>query len=99
MLREALRRDPDDRVVPDLLELALSFVSTDPRGSGPAARLAHNLAYDVTLVRLCDHLGIGHDLTGNRAGPLARSHAEADLSAHLPALRELAQSQHLRTEY
>lgn len=99
MLLQALRQEPDDRSVPDLIEQALAFGSSQPEGGDTAARLAHNLAYDVTLVRLCDHLEIDHDLTGDRAGPLTRSQAEATLAAHLPSWRQIAMSQQPRREH
>ncbi len=51
-----------------------------------ASRLAVALAYDTVLARLCDALGVRHELTGERAGPYARRQAERALADVLPTL-------------
>lgn len=49
-------------------------------------RLAAALAYDVVLARLCENLGIPHELTGEAAGPVARRRTERALASVLPTL-------------
>ena len=45
-----------------------------------------SLAYDAALVRLCNRLGVEHDLMGGWPGLEARQQAEARLAERLPAL-------------
>ena len=49
-------------------------------------RLATALAYDVALGRLCENLGVAHELTGEAAGPVARRRTERALASVLPTL-------------
>lgn len=55
-------------------------------GQGSAERVGDALTYDVTLVHLCERLGIEHDLAGETAGPEARRRAEDAIAARLPSL-------------
>lgn len=87
MLKLAL--DTDEQAaseVPDLVNEALSRRLDLDCGGDAASRLARALAYDVTLVRLCERLGIAHDLTGGTAGPSARRQVERKLADRLPDL-------------
>ena len=49
-------------------------------------RLAAALAYDVALARLCESLGVTHELTGEAAGPVGRRRTERALATVLPTL-------------
>ena len=49
-------------------------------------RLAASLAYDVALARLCERLGVTHELTGEAAGAVARRRTERALASVLPTL-------------
>lgn len=74
----------------ELISDALARRETLARESDGATRLAAALAYDAALVRLCDQLGLEHDLTGASAGPEARGRAEARLATQLPELQAAA---------
>ena len=87
MLKLALQEDDRvDDTVAGLVDQALARRPDLDTGGDAASRLARALAYDVTLVRLCERLGIDHEMTGPRAGPTARRHAERVLEAKLPEL-------------
>ena len=87
MLKMALESDDQgDQTTSELVSRALSRRSDLESGGDAASRLARALAYDVTLVRLCERLGIEHDMTGPAAGPPARRHVERALAAKLPDL-------------
>lgn len=87
MLEMALEADEQtDGSVPELVTRALARRPDLDAGGDAASRLARALAYDVTLVRLCEQLGIEHDMTGPRAGPTARRHVERILASKLPEL-------------
>ncbi len=87
MLKMALEADEhEDSPVSELVSRALAFRLDLDCGGDAASRLARALAYDVTLVRLCEQLGVPHDMTGPAAGPSARRHAERALSGRLPEL-------------
>jgi hypothetical protein len=87
LLKLALADDqrPDSslaRLVDDVAARRRSLeVSADP-----AARLTAALAYDCALARLCATVGIGHDLTGDDAGSVARERVERALAAAVPTL-------------
>lgn len=84
LLRLALaERDEAERSVGELVSDALvQHENLDL--SGPAAdRLAAELAYDRSLVRLCDRLGIAHDLLGPCARKPARRKTERAVAAAL----------------
>ncbi|HET6964971.1 MAG TPA: hypothetical protein VFH58_09390 [Acidimicrobiales bacterium] len=91
LLKMALaeQHEPDrsvDRLVSEVLTRREAL-----RSHGDAAsRLAVALAYDSVLVRLCDALGVAHELTGEQAGPQARRKAERALSEVLPTLAVVA---------
>lgn len=51
-----------------------------------ATRLARSLAYDVVLIRLCEQIGLPHDMLGARAGSFARQETERQLVSRLPSL-------------
>jgi hypothetical protein len=53
-----------------------------------AGKLGDALAYDVALARLCDRLGLDHELAGESAGPLARRQAEVLVADSVPTLRD-----------
>ena len=54
--------------------------------SDAQSRLAAALAYDVALARLCRHVGMTHELTGEAAGPVGRRRTERALATVLPTL-------------
>ena len=85
MLKMALEADEHrDSPVPDLIAEALSCRVDLDCGGDAASRLARALAYDVALVRLCERLGLPHDMMGPMAGPSARRHAERALAGTVP---------------
>jgi hypothetical protein len=55
--------------------------------------LSLELSYDVVLVRLCERLGLSHDLLGRDAGPRARRRAEESLAERLPMLAALLEEE------
>jgi len=97
LLRMALGdgRDGRDQPVGSLVAKALSCrarlegaatgEALSPHAN-PADRVGDGLAYDVALVRLCDRLGVEHDLTGDGDGVSARDGAEARLADRLPSI-------------
>lgn len=97
LLRERLGRSPEGRpvgaLVAELLVRRARLVSPSggpgslPRaaGAGPE-RLAELLDYDECLVRLCDQLGVRHDMLEPFAPPNARHEAERALTRRLPLL-------------
>lgn len=88
MLKMALDADAQgDETVSDLVSRALARRLELDRGGDAATRLARALAYDVTLVRLCERLGVEHAMTGPAAGPPARRQVERALAGELPDLR------------
>ncbi len=87
MLKMALEADEQrDGSVSELVSQALARRPDLESGGDAATRLARALAYDVTLVRICEQLGIEHEMTGPRAGPTARRHVERMLATKLPEL-------------
>ena len=87
MLKLALESDEHaDSSVPALVNEALARRVDLECGGDAASRLARALAYDVILVRLCEQVGVPHDLTGESAGPSARRQAERKLAVRLPEL-------------
>ncbi len=85
MLKIALDADEHkDSPLPDLISQALSCRVDLDCGGDAAGRLARALAYDVALVRLCERLGVPHDMTGPMAGPSARRHVERALAGSVP---------------
>ena len=87
LLQMVLAEEGDDgRTVSELVSLALAC-RADLRGVGdPASRIGNALAYDAALIRLCDQLGVVHDLAGDVVGPAARRQAEMRLGERLPSL-------------
>jgi hypothetical protein len=87
MLRLALVADePGPSSVADLVSRAVTAQARLQAGHDSATRLANSLAYDVALVRLCDRLGVEHQLAGESAGPIARKEAELLLLEQMPSL-------------
>lgn len=87
LLKLALVEDePSDQSVETLVSeaVALKVRLTAPADS--QTRLAAALAYDLALARLCDHLGVAHELTGEAAGPVGRRRTERALATVLPTL-------------
>ncbi len=88
LLSQALAEDQGpDLPVGDLISSAIAWRESMERSSDAGGRLAAAIAYDITLVRLCDYYGVAQDLTGPRAGPAARAEVEAALGVFVPALR------------
>lgn len=90
LLQMALVEDSEGgTTVPEMVALVLAC-RAELSGSGdPASRISHALAYDLSLLRLCDDLGVPHNLTGRAAGPEARRQAEERLVERLPLLGEV----------
>ena len=96
MLRLTLQAGGDAPAtsVADLVADALACrarlpAAADPAGGshrGSAERVGDALAYDAALVRLCNRLGVEHDLMGGWPGLEARQRAEAGLAERLPTL-------------
>lgn len=95
MLRLALEQEEGgDRPVGELVSDVLAtrsvlseFAAASGTGlRGPADRIGDSLAYDAALVRLCERLGIDHQLTSDTAGPAARPFAERRLAERLPSI-------------
>ncbi len=87
MLKMALETDDQgDETTSELISRALTRRLDMECGGDAASRLARALAYDVTLIRLCERLGVEHDMTGPGAGPPARRHVERALAVRLPDL-------------
>lgn len=85
MLKMALEADEHgNSSVSDLVSRALTCRLDLDVGGDAASRLARVLAYDVTLVRLCEQLGLPHDLTGPGAGPSTRRQVERALAGKVP---------------
>ena len=85
MLKMALEADEHkDGSVPDLIDRALTCRVDLDCGGDAASRLARALAYDVALVRLCERVGVPHDMMGPMAGPSARRHVERALAGSVP---------------
>jgi hypothetical protein len=80
--REELPTGP----IADLVSEALFCRSALESSGDAAARIGRVVAYDITLVWLCERLQIDHDLTGDSAGPSARHSAEEKLASRLPSL-------------
>lgn len=98
MLRMALGEDDRaDRPVaamplPELVGHLLACRSRLSAGGHAADRLARMLTYDVALVRLCDRVGVEHDLTGDLADPDGRRQVEERLAGKVPRLAAGARS-------
>ncbi len=87
LLKLALAEEHEpDHSVDRLVSEALSRRPALAAHGDAATRLAMALAYDTVLVRLCDALGMQHELTGEKAGPQARRKAERALAAVVPTL-------------
>jgi hypothetical protein len=88
LVRLALEREEfPDGPIADLVSEALFCRSALDSSGDAAARIGRVVAYDITLVWLCERLQIEHDLTGDSAGPSARQSAEQKLAGHLPSLK------------
>ncbi len=87
MLRIALVQDDSADWTVERLSARLVHLhnARDHRGE-PVARLGDTLAYDVTVVRLCERLGISHQMLGDSASEGARLRAERLLVAEIPSL-------------
>ena len=87
MLKMALQADQSvDVTISELVTQALARRLDLDCGGDAASRLARVLAYDVTLIRLCERLGIEYDMTGETSGPVARRQVERALAGKLPDL-------------
>lgn len=75
-------------LVRDLLSQRTRFeaASTDRAATGPAGPVGDALAYDASLIRLCDRLQIDHGLTEDGIAAVARKALEAELASRLPVL-------------
>jgi hypothetical protein len=90
MLRLALAaEEPEAYSVAELVSRAVTAQAHLHAGHDSATRLANSLAYDVALVRLCERLGVEHELAGESAGPIARRNAEMLLLEHMPSLADV----------
>ena len=102
LLRDRLSRSAGEgraigSLIADLLSRRARLVP--PSGGGPGAisravdgcpeRLAELLAYDESLVRLCDELGVKHRMLDPFAPAAARDAAEQALTRRLPLLATL----------
>lgn len=84
LLKLALaERDEAERSVGELVSDALVRHENLALPGPAASRLAAELAYDRTLVHLCDRLGVAHDLLGTSARTPARRRTERALVAAL----------------
>jgi len=72
--------------VADLVTHALSCRADLDSGGDASGRLASYLAYDVSLIRLCERMAVPHDMLGVGAGPLVRHDTERRLADRLPSL-------------
>jgi hypothetical protein len=88
MLSMALEEDDDDTYEPvsDLVDRAVACRARLALGGDAATRLARSLAYDITLIRLCERLELDHEMLGPRAGQVARQETERELAGRLPNL-------------
>jgi hypothetical protein len=87
LLRRALAEDESaDASLPELVSRLNRLRGSSDMRRDSASRLGDTLAYDVILVRLCDRLGIDHDLMGDHVGDGARRRAEQQLVAQMPSL-------------
>jgi hypothetical protein len=88
LLRLALAGDKSTgSSVSELVARAVtSREATQDRYEAAATRIADALAYDVALVRLCERLGVEHELTGESAALDARRKAELLVLEQMPAL-------------
>ncbi len=85
----ALEQEPvSDQPVGDLVSRALSLRPFRDGAAPSADRIAGWLAYDVALVRLCEHLGVDHGMLDGEAGPASRARAEILLAARMPSLTD-----------
>jgi hypothetical protein len=90
LVRMALEDDDSrDSSVSELVARLAMLRSGLESAGDPAARIGDAVYYDVTLVRLCERLRIDHDLTGDTAGPVARTRAESLLAGEVPSLAPL----------
>ncbi len=91
LLKMALAEEHEpDRSVDHLVAEVLARREPLAAHGDAATRLAVALAYDTALVRLCDTVGVEHELTGEKAGPEARRKAERALAQVLPTLAVVA---------
>lgn len=80
-----------DRPVEDLVTAVLAchgvlLTKGTLRSTAPAAdKIGDSLAYDAALVRLCERVGVRHDLTTDLGDPGARRQAERRLASRLPS--------------
>lgn len=89
LLRMALAHEPPaDQPVGDLVSRALSLRPSREGAATSADLIAEWLAYDVALVRLCEHLGVDHGMLDGEAGPASRTRAETLLAARMPSLTD-----------
>lgn len=85
----ALAQDaPLEQPVGDLVSRAVSLRPSRDAGASSAERIADWLAYDVALVRLCEHLGVEHGMLDGDAGPASRARAEMLVTTRMPSLSE-----------
>jgi len=73
-----------ERPVGDLVAAAADFRNHLGRATDAASRLGDSLAYDVVLIRLCEKVGISHEIGGDISGIRARQRAENALVEQLP---------------
>jgi hypothetical protein len=89
LLRVALSDDMEESGAAELVSRAVALrPSLDLQGDAPT-RLARNLAYDVTLIRLCEVAGLEHRMTDDIPETIARQEAEALLAERFPAMRSV----------
>ena len=85
LINLALEMDQQaERPIGDLVAVAAEFRNHLGRAADAASRLGDSLAYDVVLIRLCERVGIAHEIGSEISGVHARQRAESALAEQLP---------------